>query len=696
MPAMLKTALKIGGVLFVLGIAVVIGLIYTFDVNQYKPQIESAALDATGLELDIAGDIDLNFRPYFGIALNDVRIKNPNFPQELASSSAISLRVDVGQLLDGQLAIEEFNSDDFHINLITNAEGESIWETEVLSASSGAELEERQENTGNLGAAEGADDSSAFQVGSNISVEVKRFRIANASVDIQDQSTGSSYRIENLDITSTDSNIEGRAFPLKTRFSFINGIEDPLDIALNTVPRVNLDEGSISIEDIELSLTPMLLTGEVNVEDINNEPTLSARFQSNSFGIFDLLDSLGMGAATAGLAKSTDAAPGINSDPAQQFQISLDISGDSAGLDLNSLTATLGETRFNMDADVRFADDFQPMNLRYNLASNAIDLTSFMGGEETAAGNSDAVPAAAGEAAELPFAMLNDYNVTGAIALESFQAGDLQLGAINLFTNLENGVLDIETQPIAAYGGNIRGNMRINARGDAATIETASSISGLNVVELALSIPDLQSVQGRLNVENNFTTRGNTVDALIENLNGMSTFAISENSVDISVIKQVFTAIAALSPNGDSMEQWPDVIQFSSLSGFVEFEEGIEAGQQINLSMDNFDMSGTGGLNLAASTFDYDFEFTILGPPAQQTIQINQLYHDVSWPVQCEAAFADSPSQYCSPDFTQVSQIFAQMATNEVRRRVQEELTDRVPEDLQESARGLLRGLLNN
>jgi hypothetical protein len=111
--------------------------------------------------------------------------------------------------------------------------------------------------------------------------------------------------------------------------------------------------------------------------------------------------------------------------------------------------------------------------------------------------------------------------------------------------------------------------------------------------------------------------------------------------------------------------------------------------------MDNFDVSGGGGLDLDAGTFDYDLLFTVLGEPFTQTIPINNLYHDVPWPVDCSAAFDDPVNRYCRPDFTRVREIFGQIGTNAVRNRLEEVITDQAPSELQDSARGLLRSIFN-
>ena len=111
--------------------------------------------------------------------------------------------------------------------------------------------------------------------------------------------------------------------------------------------------------------------------------------------------------------------------------------------------------------------------------------------------------------------------------------------------------------------------------------------------------------------------------------------------------------------------------------------------------MDNFDISGTGGFDRDAGTFAYDLGFAVLGEPTIQTIPINELYHNVTWPVDCSGAFSDDVNRYCRPDFTRVREIFTQIGSNALRNQLQETITDQVPEDLQDAARGLLRSILN-
>src|SRR5690606_9010273 len=99
------------------------------DPSRYKPAIETVFARETGLQLQIAGDIDWAFNPVFGLSLNDLRLRNPASPMELASLSNIAIRVEPRALLDGRLQMQEFIARDLHIIWIVNAEGVGNWPT---------------------------------------------------------------------------------------------------------------------------------------------------------------------------------------------------------------------------------------------------------------------------------------------------------------------------------------------------------------------------------------------------------------------------------------------------------------------------------------------------------------------------------------------------------------------------------------
>ena len=113
----LKSFFKILGVFIVLVFVAVTVLIGSIKSDRNKLAIQEAVLSWTGYELIIAGEIDINLFPTLGFTLNDVRFRNPSFNQELASTTAAVVDIDIPALLRGEIFVRELSADDFHINI---------------------------------------------------------------------------------------------------------------------------------------------------------------------------------------------------------------------------------------------------------------------------------------------------------------------------------------------------------------------------------------------------------------------------------------------------------------------------------------------------------------------------------------------------------------------------------------------------
>ncbi|MDA0280899.1 MAG: AsmA family protein [Proteobacteria bacterium] len=700
---MIKTFARLLLGLILLSIVAGVILLMSVNTDQNKAAIQAAVLSSTGYELTIAGDMDIAFFPSVGLTLNDVRLKNPASPQELASTTAALLQVDLRALISGEIFIRELSTDDFHINYYIDALGKSNWDVETPSFSnttnSDAPLTPSTEQQSN---AASTDTNSDI-----VSVSFERLRINNASIDIQDLSQGLRYSVKNLNLASSNTNIDGNPFDVDVNFTFLNnGMTKPIAMGFRGDIIADINAGNIDIQNISFNVTPMLLQGDLHISGLNDDITFDGSLASNDFDVFGLLQTIGI-RETASELDATSMLFSIAENP--QASVTASFSGDEFGIKVPELIAQLSESRIEANAEIRFAANLLPANISYEVVSNQIDISPFLDSEvaidATAVSSNGAATiepnniviatTAPATSTAIPIELLNSFNVFGSIAIESVVANDLLFSGINVFTNIEDGVLDIELQPVATFKGSVAGNIRVDGRSEEAMLSTQLVLSQLNLANLAPSVSRLNSVTGNLDVEVDLTATGQTTNEMMDSLNGSSTFAITENSVDIGVIKQVFTAISALSPTGGTIEQWPDVIRFAELGGFILFNNGLSENQQINMRMDNFDISGTGGIDLQQRDFDYDLQFSILGEPYLQTIQVDELYHDVSWPIECAAAFEDEVNQYCRPDFTRVREIFTQLGTNAVIDRLDEVITDQLPPEVSDGVRGLLRNLLN-
>ncbi len=693
----MKNFLKVLAGFVVLLIFATVLLISRVNTESNKTAISDAVLAATGYELIIGGDLSLSLSPDFGLSLADVRLKNPAYPMELASTSFAVLSVDVASVLSEQIQVREISTEDFHANYYIDEEGNSIWS---IAADSGADSDP---DFGSPPASSTASSSIPDGQGTSdvTGLSVERLRIANASIDIQDLSQGARYQIDNLTLDSRDTNIDGRPFSIDLQFNYENnGMSAAIPLALRSEVVADINAGTLQLNDLQLSVTPMLVSGDVTINDLNSSPSYEGSISAAPFDVLVLLESLGMREG------QQDVNFGVDSDKLLSFDMQFNGTNEQANIPAFNLE--FAGANIESDAQIRLASYLAPLNVSYNVSAGALDLSPFF---YDASGDEGPAPAAApdssqtstqlNEAAqyqpktELPVDLINSMTLLGEISVESITASGMQFEDVNIFTNVEDGLLDIEITPVSLLDGALRSTVRLNTRTSTPELQINLTADNLNLVDLAPSVSRFNTLTGFLQLESTYAASGNTVESMLDTVSGSTAFSVSENSVDIGIIKQVFTAIAALSPTGEAIQQWPDVMRFGDMSGYVLLEQGLESKQDVKLRMDNFDIAGSGQIDLETQRFAYDMLFTVLGAPHPQTIPVNELYHNVSWPVDCSAAFAEEVNRYCRPDFTQVREIFTQIGSNALRNELQEIITGQVPDELQDAARGLLRSILN-
>lgn len=676
--------------LFVLLVLLVIsGVVLLSQVNSEtnKLAIQDAAREATGYDLIIGGDLSLDLFPSIGLSLSDIRVRNPAYPQELASASSAVLKVDLISLLSGTIIVQEVSAENFHANYFVQADGRNIWTVEQTSSGAAPQQPVTTASSSD------SDPISDFSI--------DRLRIANASIDIQDQAQGLRYRINNLDLDSSNTNLAGRPFSLDLQFDYENnGMSAPVPMNFHADVSSDLTAGDINLSNVRIGVTPMLLEGSVSLTGLNDSPSLDASFSAAPFDVLGLLESLAL--------REPNPEFNLALESNRQLSFDLGIEGNAQQLSIPTLDMNFAGTAITADANVRFATEVSPTNVSYNVIAGDIDLSPLF--PEAAASTAEEVSEPVNESeseaptnnaaqyqpeTEIPAELIRSLSLLGSVTVDSITANEMRLDNVSLFTNVEDGVLDVEITPVEIFEGNVQGTLRIDARTPTPELLISATAQDLNLVDLAPSVSRFSTVTGYLQAESNYSAQGLTTSDLLGSITGNTAFSVTENSVDIGVIKQVFTAIAALSPRGEAIQQWPDVIRFNAMSGYWLVNDGLDSDQELKLRMDNFDISGNGGLDLDAGSFDYDLLFTVLGEPFTQTIPINELYHDVPWPVDCSAAFSDQVNRYCRPDFTRVREIFAQIGTNAARNRLQEVITDQLPNELQDSARGLLRSIFN-
>ncbi len=687
---MLKLLKTLALALASLGILLLIAVMAAFvliDPARYRSALESAFNSQSGLQLEMAGEIAWTLRPQFGITVNDVRLRSPDSPMELASLALLNIRLEPRALLEGRLALQELQIEGLHMNWLVDENGRSNWQRGTPASS-----------TASTTPSAGGGAASASLVDSS---RIEHIGVRNASLALQDRQRGLNLRLHDLRADATGANLRGSRFPLQLAFSLTrddSGRQAVFDIA--TQLRVDRAAGSASVEELTLKLNPLQLQGRLAVENLNGTPRWQGSLQSNRFPLNDFLDLH----VRPDAPEPAAAALAQDFDPTRdQASLSIDFSGDASALDIPSLRLLLDEKQIDIRATWTGAGPTTPARLTYSLIGNALDFngTPASPAAEPAAAE-PAEPATPPSVAPpvttattdiaLPVDLLRSLDVEGTHSIASLAVGGLQFGTVDARLTVSNGRLSLNLRPTEFYGGQLTAALNYDTRQPTPAMSSIVSLQNLDVAQLARQYPAAGFAQGRLNLESFHTAQGSSSGQLLGSLNGSTSFSLADNAIDIGIVKQVFSAISVLSPagSGDLAQQWPDVVNFASVEGSLSFASGIASGQQLKLQMDNFEITASGGMDLAQERFDYAALITVYGEPAVQTIPVAPLYQNVGWPVQCSARFDAQYSQYCGPDFARVRDLFVEISRNQVQRRVQDAVTDQVPADLQDAARSLL------
>jgi len=114
-----------GSVVFLIVIAAIVAVLL-FDINSYKSQIETAASEATGLDVRIKGEMGLALFP-FGISAKDIRVANKE--SEILSLESLKLRAEFIPLLKRQLKVTTCELVKPAITIVKDAEGKYNFES---------------------------------------------------------------------------------------------------------------------------------------------------------------------------------------------------------------------------------------------------------------------------------------------------------------------------------------------------------------------------------------------------------------------------------------------------------------------------------------------------------------------------------------------------------------------------------------
>ncbi len=725
----MNKAVKIS-LIFIFALILVLGgtIIYLttmFNPNDYKAEIIEAVKTQTGLDLIINGDMSLSVFPWLGVSVENIQVNSIMGP--LASVSLAKASTKLMPLFDGEVQIDGLTLDDLKLTWIIDELGKTA--LELSSADTTTSAGSNTSSVSNVGAAASI---TAITVGNifinNANIiyhdqQLNQFhQLQNLNLKIQNASLSGSFplhgqfdysnqpdsylqhvnfkaqldasnytqkiELNNVLIEANDAQLHADAL-----ISFINEqpvinaviklenlqpskfakilnepllADNPIALQLGLELNLDLDKDTLMLSSLNVSSKQLNINGSLEAVAISSNPVFNGKLTLEPFNLQKLLAELNI-------------PPIDTSDPTVLHDISANLAfkGTDNSLIVPELTLTLDDT--TAEGELRI-QHFDKPEVVFNLAVDTLNIDRYMAAVNTPVNSTaTAAPVAAKTSPDvllLPIALLQELNITSQLRLGKLIASGLTTTNLRLELTANNGFIEMKSLSGMLYGGQFTAKGILDVINATPKLSFTNKVSAVRLAPIVSQLADNNAFTGILNLDIQLNSEGNTQANITKNLQGDASFNISEGILKgINIDTMVCEGLALI--NHDIWKNdvtSPAGTAFNSLNGVVKVNNGVIAGDAINVALKNLKLKGAGYTNLVTETLDYKLTAQLHGDFENMACRVNERYRDVEWPIRCRGKFSDDPAALCGIDKAGVQDIFMQMAKKDLEKIFSNEL----------------------
>jgi len=653
--------------------------------DRFKVQIASVVASNSDYELEIEGELGWRYWPPIAIEVSDVGIAVKG-ADELARFGQMQVDVDLLPLLTQRriIDINRMQLRDGTINLTVDAAGRGNWQA--------------VEPDGQSPTTPGSNSQST------IPPTLHELQLQNITLNYIDEQSETEYRGKISSLQTSELAI-GKPFD----FSLTADLADADSTASFTASGRMIYRDTEKLAFEETVIAGSASTGEVDLPEFQITAAGEWHADRNALDLKPTSISLGtLRLTTSGLVNLAGRTPHYDGIMALE---STDLTREAARFDLNLPITTL-----------QFATGIYASAEYLNLTDLAgqFDNSPFTGRLRYSPGE----PAALSGDIRLEQFNTADYLETttpspsassGATPTDAptmlIPAEELRTLQINLIARIRelrhaggtyrNSKLDIknDTQTLRlianteGYGGRIVTDVT-SLLDDGVTSNVSLTLDRLDL----RSITEAGDITGTLTGNSNLQFDGTRLQDLSRTLNGRSTFAVTDGTLNVTPIKQLAATIDQLRGKTSRVAEWPNIVPFDHMVASHVFSDGTQTGQVLTSQLENLHLTAQGGFDPIGATLRYDvtarFERGDNG-----RFSVSDELADVRWPLSCEGPFSASVTELCFGDDGAIRDLVADIVRQELkdrgRRRIDELIEDKVPDELKDLTSDLFKSLFN-
>ncbi len=719
---MMKTLLKITGVIVVVVIIAILALVMTFDANNYKQQIQQQVAEATGRTLTIDGDISLSLMP-IGVELGQVRLSNAEgfSAPVFARIESLVVKIKLLPLLKKELAVDALSLKGLGLFLEVNEQGVNNWQDMAKSDGASQTAEPGTEAS----TEEPADESGASPLAG---LAVNGIELLGAEVQYLDDSTDTRVQLSELNLQTGAINF-GQAFDMKlsatieqqqadqsmaAKVAFESQVTldqslqqfdlgsmlltvqadmpavlpQQIDLTFAADTSIDLANQRVKLSDAEVNFMQVKLMLEMQIQNWQQQLQVDGKLQTAAVNIRNTVTQFDI---------ELPEMRGPNT--LSHFKLDTGFSMAGEQIAVSDLKIEFDESRIDGKVDVTLAE--VPV-VRYQLAMNAIDVDNYMPPATDEVVDDTAGPVEVPETdLPIPFEMLRSQNIKGQFTLGKLKVADIQVSDIDIATAVQGGIIRLDPVTLQVLEGTVETRTTVDVRQDTLKVKQKLKVSQLHIDTIAnpiiaTLIPNQKvDMKGAGDVYADITTQGIRISALQKQLNGKAGFVfenIKADGLDIEFLARTATTGFMESKKITVKPEWrgeykPDnVTAFDVVKADFDIKKGVARTDNFIMDSKRIDVTAKGWVNIPEQTMDMR-SVTDITPRQLKTAAEKIL--DAPLPVRASGAWA---APQIDVDYGPMTGVVASMAKDKAKAAVKKK-TDKKKQKVKDRLKDKFKGL---
>lgn len=542
-----------------------VGVVFLIPAEKIAGIAVSKFNSLTGRVLTIDGSVKPSFWPQLGVTTGPVTISNAEWSKAgpMVEARGLSISVDMAALIGGTVQITGIEAIAPKVRLERSAKGRENW---VFGGDAGGTI-------------------TATTPGVGAGFTLDKAEITGGSFSFVDHATGSSFAVEEVSGTVRIPSYTGRAdvdltgavqeqafaatLAIGSFQDFLDGKVGPLDLTLSA------GKAKVDFKG-RAGWNPMAAEGDL-VADLADLRAVMA------------LTGQAAPAMPQGLgAKSVLVAGAVTLTPER----SLHLRGGKVALDGNDLA---------VEADLLTAGARPKLSAK--VSGGQLDLAALAGGE--GGGASGGAAASGWPKDKIDVSALGVLDAAVALSAQSLDLGLVKFGATQAAITVDRSRAVFDLRKVAAYDGVISGNFVVNGRGGL-SVGGDLSFAGMNLQPLLRDFGGYERLLGTGDLRVKFLGSGNSVNAIMQGLEGSGSLALSNGEIrGLDIAGMLRTLDTSYVGEGQKTI-------FDALGGTFAINNGVLSNSDLVLKSPYITARGAGDVGLGARDLNYRIRATAL------------------------------------------------------------------------------------